>query len=77
MFISTAIYPAIRSDDEQTFVNMSEESEKRNFIIKKSLQPVPSQGMVEQAKNRGGFKAQLGNPVYALRPQRTRWPRSA
>ena len=29
---------------------MSEESEKKNFIVKKSLQPVPCQGEVEQAK---------------------------
>ena len=30
---------------------MSEESEKkRNFIVKQSLRPLPSQGMVEQAK---------------------------
>ena len=29
---------------------MSEESENNNCIIKKSLRPVPSQGMVEQAK---------------------------
>ena len=51
MFISTAIYPAIHSyDKEQAFDNMSEESEKPNFIVKKSLRPVPSQSMVEQAK---------------------------
>ena len=30
---------------------MSEESEKNKFIVKKSLRPVPSQSMVEQAKN--------------------------
>ena len=49
-FISTVIYPAIRSYDEQVFDNMSEESEKKNFVVKKSLQPVPSQGMVKKAK---------------------------
>ena len=27
------MYPAIRSFDEQTFDNMSEESEKKNFIV--------------------------------------------
>ena len=45
------MYPAICSYDEQAFDNMSEESEKNNFIVKKLLQPVPSQGMLEQAKN--------------------------
>ena len=56
MFISLAMYGAIRSDDEQAFDNMSEESENNNFIIKKSLRPVPSQGKVEQAKKHGGFR---------------------
>ena len=55
--MSIAIYPAIRSYDEQAFDNMSEESEN-NFIVKKSLRPVPSQGMVEQAKKHGGFRPQ-------------------
>ena len=45
------MYPVIRSYDEQSFNNMSEESWKKNFIVKKSLQSVPSQSMVEQAKN--------------------------
>ena len=44
------MYPVIRSYDEQAFDNMSEKSEKNNFIMKKSLRPVPSQGVVEQAK---------------------------
>ena len=35
--------------------DMTVESEK-NFIVKKSLRPVPSQGMVEQAKKHGGFR---------------------
>ena len=48
--LTKAIYPAIRSYDEQAFHNMSEESGKKNFIMMKSLWPVPSQGMVEQAK---------------------------
>ena len=43
------MYPAIRSYDEQAFYNISEENEKKNFIVNKSLWPVPSQGMVEQA----------------------------
>ena len=62
-----------RSYDEQAFDNMSEESEeKKNSIIKKSLRPVPSQGMVEQAKKHGGFRPQRGHPGYALRLQRAR-----
>ena len=48
--LTKAIDTAIRSYDEQAFDNMSEESEKKHFIVKKSLWLVPSQGMVEQAK---------------------------
>ena len=55
--LSIAMYPAIHSY-EQAFDNMSEESEKNNFIIKKSLRPVPSQYMVEQARKHGGFRPQ-------------------
>ena len=45
------MYPAIRGYDEQAFDNnMSEESENNKFIVKKSLRPIPSQVMVEQAK---------------------------
>ena len=45
------MYPAICTYDDQAFNNMSEESEeKNNFVMNKSLRPVPSQGMVEQAK---------------------------
>ena len=71
-FISIAMYPAICSYDEQAFDKMSEESGKKNSIIKKSLQPVPSQGMVEQVKKHGGFRPQRGYPGNALRPQRAR-----
>ena len=71
-----AMFPAIRSDDEQAF-NMSEESGKKSFIVKKSLRPVPSQSMIEQAKKHGGFRPQRGYPGNALRPQRARWPRIA
>ena len=53
-----AIYPAIRSYDEQAFDNISEESGKKNFIVQKSLRPVPTHGMVEQAKKHGGFRLQ-------------------
>ena len=42
---------AIPSYDGQTFDDMSEESEKRNFIVKKPLRPVPSQGIVSQKKS--------------------------
>ena len=62
VFISITMYPAIRSYDEQAFDNMSEESEKKNFIVEKSLWPVQSQDMVEQAKQHGGFRPQRGNP---------------
>ena len=47
------MYPAICSYDEQAFNNMREEIEKRDFIVKQSLRPVPSQGIVEQAKKHG------------------------
>ena len=40
---SIANYPAIRSYDEQAFDNMSEDGEKKNFIVKKLLRPVASQ----------------------------------
>jgi len=43
------MYLAIHRYD-QAFDDISEESEKENFIVKKSLRPVPSQGIVEQAK---------------------------
>ena len=70
-----SMYGAIRSYDEQAFDNMSEENEKKNFIVKKSLRPVPSQGKVEQAKKHGGFIPQRGYPRDALRLQTARWPR--
>ena len=49
---------------------MSEEVGEKNFRVKKSLRPVPSQGMVEQAKKHGGFTPQRGYLGYALRPWR-------
>ena len=61
------MYATIRSYDEQAF-NMSEESEKKNFIVQKSLRPVPSQGKVEQAKKHCSFRPQRGYPGNALRP---------
>ena len=63
-FISTVIYPAIHSYDEQAFDNMSEESKKNNFIVKKSLRP--SQVMVKQVKKHGGFRPQRGYPGNAF-----------
>ena len=45
------MYAAIHSCDDQAFYNLSEESENTNFILKKSLWPVQSKGMTEQAKN--------------------------
>ena len=59
------MYVMICSYDEQSFDNMSEESGKKNFIANKSLRPVPSQGMVEQANKHGGFRPQRGHPGYA------------
>ena len=44
------MHPAIRMYDERGLDNMSEESEKKNFIVKKSLQPVPSQGKVRLSR---------------------------
>ena len=61
--------PVICSYDEQAFDNMSVESGKKQLFVKKSLRPVPSQGMVEQAKKHGGFRPQQGNPGDALRPR--------
>ena len=55
--LTKAMYTMIRSYDEQAF-DMSEESGKKNFIVKKSLRPVPGQGMVEQAKKHGSFRTQ-------------------
>ena len=52
------MYSVIRVYDEQAFNNMSEESEKKNSIEKKLLWPVPSQGMVEQAKKHDGYHSQ-------------------
>ena len=51
-FISTAMYLSICRYDDQAFDDINEENEKKkkNFIVKKSLQPVPNQGIVEQAK---------------------------
>ena len=56
----------------KAFDNMSEESEKTTFFAKKSLRPVPSQGMVESAKKHGGFRPQQSYLGYALRPHRKR-----
>ena len=35
------------------------------------MRPVPSEGMVEQAKNHHGFRPQRSNPGYAFRPQKS------
>ena len=55
------------SYDEQAFNNLSEESENNNFIVKKSLRPVLSQDMVEQAKRHGSFRPQQGYPGNVLK----------
>ena len=45
-----------------------EESEKEeNFIMKKSLRPVPSQGLVKQSKKHGTFRPQRGYPEKRLK----------
>ena len=51
------MYTTILGYNEQAF-DMSEESEKKTLSLKKSLRPVPSQGMAEQAKKHGGFRPQ-------------------
>ena len=71
--LTKVLYTTISSYDEQAF-DMSKESEKTT-VVKKSLRPVPSQGMVEQAKKHGGFRSQPGYPGNALRPQTVRWLR--
>jgi len=48
--LTKAMYTAICSYDEQA-IDTSEESEKKTLSVKKSLWPVPSQDVVEQAKN--------------------------
>ena len=73
--LTKSMYTAIPRYDEHIFDNMSEESEKKNFIVKKSLWPFPSQGMVEQAKKHGGFRPHRSYLWNAFRPQRVRWPR--
>ena len=54
--LTKVMYTEIHSYDEQAFNNMSEEGEKNKhferFIVKKSLWPVPSQGIVEHAKKK-------------------------
>ena len=56
------MYTVICSYDEEAFDNMSEESEGKKTIAKKLMRPVPSQGMVEQAKTHGTFRLQQGYP---------------
>ena len=70
--LTKVMYTTIRSYDNQAFDNTSEESEKKNFIAQKSLRPVPSQGMVEQAKKHGGFRPQRCYPGNASRLHRAR-----
>ena len=66
------MYTRICSDDEQAF-DMSEESEEKNFIVKKSLWPVPSQGMVEQAKKTWRLQTPARLPRKCLKtPERER-----
>ena len=69
-FISIAMYPAISSCDEQVFDNMNEESEKKNFIIRKSLPPVLTQGIVEQAEQNGDLRPHRGREVSEDMPDK-------
>ena len=74
IILTNAIYTAIHSYDEQAFIHMSVESEKNKTVL---FRPVPSQGMVEQAKKHGGFRPQRGYPGNTLKPQTERWSRIA
>ena len=56
------MYTEINSHDEHAFNNMSEESEKKNLIVKKSLRPVPSRGVVEQAKKHSRLQTRARLP---------------
>ena len=76
--LTKVMYVAIHRYEDQAFDDITKESEKtffECFIVKKSLRPVPNQGMVEKVKKHGGFKPQQGYLGYALRPQRAWWPR--
>ena len=71
--LTKAMYTAVLCNDEQAFSNVSEESgKKKNFMVKKSLRPVSSQGKGEQAKTYGSFRPQQDYPGNALRPHRER-----
>ena len=59
------MYPAIRRYDDQAFHDISEKSGKKKIIVKKSLRPVPIQGIVEQAEQNGELSPQRGNPGCA------------
>ena len=74
--LTKVINTTTRSHDEQEFNNMSVESGKKT-LVKKSFWPVPSRGMVEQAKKHGDLRPQRGYQGYAFGPQRSRWPRIA
>ena len=55
------MYPAIHVYDDQAFDDKNEENEKKInecFIVKKPLRHVPSQGIVEQAKQNGELSPQ-------------------
>ena len=58
-----AMYTVIRSYEDQAFNDMSKESEEKKnlstfFFIKKMLQPVQRQGIVEQTEQNGGLNPQ-------------------
>ena len=55
-FISIAMYPVICRNDDQAISDLNEQSEKKTLSFMKLLRPVPSQGIVEQAKKNGCFR---------------------
>ena len=59
-------YPAIHRYDDQAFDDMSEESEKKTFLLRNRCGLFQVKAFVEQAKKNG-----------ELRPQTVMWPRIA
>ena len=74
--LTKAMCTAIHRFVDQAFNHITEESENKHFerfIINKPLRPVPTQGIVEQAKQNGELSPQRGNRGRLQTP--TRWPR--
>ena len=65
---SIAMHPAIHKYDDETFDDMSEESEKKKNLStlslrNRSLWPVPSQGIVGQAKKKANEYPSEGEQI--------------